>query len=164
MIYSPFAQVRWSTVLAAIAIFAVVGIWQRRPLQALAAVFAWAALFETLYHVVGIVGYHWPLDDFFWGTAAVSGWIILAAVLGVWPEWRLTLLFVALMAVWIAAGFQYNVPGQTAPISVSNEILNEVAKTMLALAYLVGALWPVPVAERLRRITRLHPQALIRKT
>lgn len=140
MIYSPFAQVRWSTIFAAVAILLVVGVWQGRPLHAWVAQSAWASLFETLYHVVGIVGYHWPLDNFFWATSAVAGWIVLAAVLGIWPDWRFTLLFIALMGIWIATGFHYNVPGQLAPINVRDEIINEAAKTALAAAYLVGAL------------------------
>ena len=122
-----------------------------RPLLAIAAESAWLSAFETIYHVVGIVGYHWPPANFFWATSAVAGWVLLAAVLGVWPDWRLTLIFVALMGIWIATGFHYNVAGQTTPISVPNEIINEAAKSTLGLAYLVGAIRSKPKLEDLKR-------------
>ncbi len=132
--------VRTSTVLVAVVMLVLVTVTTRSPLRALAAVIAWTSLFETVYHAVGIVVYHWPLANFLWMTAALAGWVILAAVLGVWPDWRFSIIFLLLMAAWIAYGFHYNVPGQAAPIDIRSEILNESAKTSLALAYLVGAL------------------------
>jgi hypothetical protein len=132
--------IRISTVIGAAVVFALIAIVKRDPLGGVVVVVAWTSVFETAYHVVGIVGYHWPLANFVWGTAAVAGWVILAAVLGYWPDWRLSVVFVLAMALWIAFGFHYNVPGQTAPLNVRDEILNEVAKSSLGLAYLVGAL------------------------
>lgn len=131
--------IRTSSVLAAVLIFGVVT-WKRGPLRGWTTYVAWASVFEILYHVVGIVGYHWPPANFVWMTGALAGWIILAAVLGIWPDWRIALVFGGLMALWIATGFHYNVPGQTTPINVWDEIINEAAKTTLGLAYLVGAL------------------------
>lgn len=132
--------IRISTVLGAALVFAVVLVARRDALRAVVTVVAWLSVFETIYHVVGIVGFHWALANFAWETAAVAGWVILAAVLGIWPDLRFTAVFTILMAAWILAGFHYNIPGQRGPINVGNELLNEAAKTSLGLAYLVGAL------------------------
>jgi hypothetical protein len=53
---------------------------------------------------VGVVVYHWAMPNFVWGAAAVAGWILLAAVLGIWPDWRLFVAFVVLMAAWLRRG------------------------------------------------------------
>lgn len=135
-----FGSIRASTLLTALVVAGVI-LWRRRsPLVALAAVLAWASSFEVIYNGIGSAIFGWPLGTFWWGTAAVFGWVVLAAALGVWPDWRLLLLFAALMLVWIATGYHANVPGSGQPFNVGNEILNETAKTTLAAAYLVGAL------------------------
>jgi hypothetical protein len=120
-------------------------------------VVAWSALFEIVYQAVGIVGFHWAAGNWVWETGALAGWLILAGALGVWPDWRLLPLFVALMGLWIASGYHYNVAGQTAPINVRDELLNEASKGALALAYLVGALMN-QVAHR-RGVRRLAQPA-----
>jgi len=96
--------------------------------------------FRDPVHLVGIALFRWPTPNFVWGTAAVAGWVILAASLEIWPDWRFSLLFLAVTVVWVAAGFHSNAAGQSAPINVSDEILNDAGKTLLGLAYLVGAL------------------------
>lgn len=136
----PTGPVRISTVLGALIVWGVITWVRREPFTGYVVQTAWVSLFETIYHVVGIVGYHWPFANFFWATGAVAGWVILAAVLGIWPDWRISLLFALLMGIWIATGFHYNVAGQTTPINIRDEILNEAAKSTLGLAYLVGAL------------------------
>lgn len=132
--------IRISTLVGAAVVFALIAIVKRDPLGGIVVVVAWTGVFETVYHLVGIVGYHWPLANFVWQTGALAGWVILAAVLGYRPDWLLSIVFVVAMVVWIAAGFHYNVAGQAAPINVGSEVLNEVAKSSLGLAYLVGAL------------------------
>ena len=137
---TPVGPIRTSTLLGAVLVFGIVTAVRRDPLRGLVAVVAWTALFETLYQVVGIVGFHWPTANFAWETAALAGWIILAGVLGIWPDWRLLMVFVVLMGFWITAGFHSNVAGQAAPLNLRDEVLNESSKTALALAYLAGAL------------------------
>jgi hypothetical protein len=131
--------IRTSTVVAAVVMVLVIW-WRRRdPWPAIVAVAAWTSMFETLYHLVGIVGFQWPMANFVWQTAAVGGWVILAGVLGIWPDWRPSALFALVMGAWVVAGFHANVASQTSPISLRDEILNEGAKSLLALAYLAGA-------------------------
>jgi hypothetical protein len=139
-LWLPVGPIRTSTVLAALVLFFVIAIGRRDPLRAVVAVVAWSALFEVVYQAVGIVGFHWAAGNWVWETAALAGWLVFAGVLGVWPDCRLIPVFVILMTLWIAAGYHYNVAGQTAPINMRDEVLNEASKTALALAYLVGAL------------------------
>jgi hypothetical protein len=144
--------IRVSTVLCAAIMFIVVSVLRRDLLAGVVAVLAWTSVFETVYHVVGIVGYHWPTANFVWGTAAVAGWVILAWRMEIRPEWRLSVVFVLSMAVWIAAGFHYNVAGQGQPINVRDEVLNEFAKSSLALAYLVGSVRSIPLIKKSGRV------------
>jgi len=132
--------IRISTLLGAVVVFTVVAVGRRSILAGIVTVVAWTSVFETIYHVVGIVGYHWPMADFVWGTAAVAGWVILAWLMGIRPDWRISVLFLVAMTTWIVTGFHYNVAGQVAPLNWGNEILNEVTKSLLGLAYLIGAL------------------------
>ena len=62
--------------------------------------------------------------------------------MGVWPDWRIAILFGAIMAAWIGTGYHYNVAGQSAPVDIRDEVLNEGGKAALAIAYLVGAVRP----------------------
>ena len=131
-------------------LFVVITASTRSPFRALVAVIAWAGLFELTYQAIGIVGFGWALANFPWEVIALSGWLILAAWIGTWPDWRITILFAAIMAVWIATGYHYNVAGQTSPIDIRDEMLNEGGKAALALAYLIGAVRPAfrPVGAR----------------
>ena len=159
----PVGPIRTSTVVTALVLILVVAVAKRDLLRAIVAVVAWTGLFEIVYQAVGIVGFHWAAGTWLWETTALAGWLVLAGVLGVWPDWRISIVFAFAMAIWIAAGYRYNVAGQAAPFNVRDEILNETAKTSLALAYLVGALRagadPAVTgrASSLPRTTWFHP-------
>jgi hypothetical protein len=79
-------------------------------------------------------------------SAAVGGWVALGLVRRIVPDRWLLLTFAVVWAVWILAGFCSNSPTVTGTsgfpkdFSVTNEILNELSKTLLAAACLAGAL------------------------
>src|SRR5438270_9110746 len=100
--------VRISTLIGAAVAIGVMTIGKRDPIGGIVITVAWTSLFETIYQLVGIVGYHWPLGNFLWQTMALAGWVILAAALNYWPDWRLCVAFVIAMGVWVAFGFHYN--------------------------------------------------------
>jgi hypothetical protein len=138
--------IRVSTVLAGLAIVAVI-LWRRRaPLVALVALLAWASAYEILYSATGTAMHGWPAGSFVWMTAAVGGWVVLSQVLGIVPDWRLLLAMALVWVLWILTGFNSNAPssagtnGFSQGFSLSSEIFNELSKTILALAYLAGAL------------------------
>lgn len=131
-----------ATLIAAAILFAVIAVATRSPLRALVVVIAWASLFELTYQAIGIAGFGWALGNFPWELIALSGWLTLAAWIGVWPDWRIAIVFAAIMAAWIATGYHNNVPAQTSPIDIRDEVLNEGGKAALAFAYLVGAVRP----------------------
>ena len=139
-LWLPIGSIRTSTLISAVVLFLAIVIARRDPLRGVVAVVAWTALFEIVYQAVGIVGFHWAVGNWIWETGALAGWLILASVLGISPDWRVMILFIVLMAVWIATGYHYNVAGQISPINVRDELLNEASKSALALAYLIGAL------------------------
>jgi hypothetical protein len=138
--------IRVSTVLAGLMIVAVI-LWRRRaPLAAVIALMAWASAYEILYSATGTAMHQWPAGSFIWMTAAVGGWVILCQVWGIVPDWRLLLAVAFVWVLWILTGFNSNVPTAAGTsslpkgFSVSSEIFNELSKTLLALAYLAGAL------------------------
>jgi hypothetical protein len=132
--------IRISTVLGAVAIFVAIGIWRRRPLIALVATIAWASTFEILYNGAGVVMWHWPVADFLWQVAALLGWVIAAEVLGVRPPWWGFVPFAVVACIWLLTGFHSNVPNDpTRPFVLQDEVLNEVTKSALAVAYLAAA-------------------------
>lgn len=138
--------IRISTVLAGLVIVVAI-IWRRRaPLSALIALLAWASAYEILYSATGTAIHGWPAAGFVWMTAAVGGWVVLSQVRGIVPDWRLVLAMALVWGLWVATGFNSNAPsvagtpGFPKDFSVASEILNELTKTLLALAYLVGAL------------------------
>ena len=65
-------------------LFVVITASTRSPFRALVAVIAWAGLFELTYQAIGIVGFGWALANFPWEVIALSGWLILAAVVMVY--------------------------------------------------------------------------------
>jgi hypothetical protein len=137
--------IRISTVVAAIAIVTVI-LWRRRsPILALVTVVAWASVFEIAFQATGTLLHGWQLSYLVWLAAALGGWILLSLLLGIVPDRRLLLGVAVVWVVWVAAGFDSNAPlgpgpGHPATFSVAGEVMNELAKSLLALAYLTGAL------------------------
>jgi hypothetical protein len=143
--------IRVSTVVAAVVLLVIISIKRRDPALGLVTTLAWASTFEILSNAVGTIGFGWAVRDFLWMSAALSGWVILAGVLGVWPDLRISLAFAITLAAWVATGYEPNRPGDS-NFNVLSEILNEASKTLLALAYLLGAL-------RASRSLKLHDLA-----
>lgn len=140
--------IRLSTVLGAVIMFGAVSVARRDVLAGAVAFLTWTSLFETIFGWIGFVVYHSPLGPLIWVTAALAGWVILGWKMNIRPDWRLSLVFALTMAVWIAAGFHSNVAGHANPINVRDEVLNEVAKSSLGLAYLVGSLRASPLQKK----------------
>ena len=144
----PAGHVRAST-LALTVLIALVVVWRtRRTLLAAVAVMAWLSAFEIAWQTAQAAFGRIPMSEEFWFVAAVVGWVVLAHHLGIRPDPLLTGLFVAGFAVWVALGFHSNWPDQ--PFSLRDEATNELTKTALGVAYLLGALRaarpaPVPV-------------------
>lgn len=145
-VWLPLAgPIRVSTVLAAVAIAAVL-LWKRRSrLLALVTVIAWASVFEIAYNATGTLLHGWPLTYLAWLTAALGGWVLLSALLGLYPERWLLAATAVVWVVWMASGFESNAPlgpgpGHPATFNLANEVMNELTKSLLALGYLVGAL------------------------
>jgi hypothetical protein len=138
--------IRISTVLAGMAILIVIIGRRRAPLTALIALMAWASAYEILYSATGTAIHGWSVSGFVWMTAAVGGWVVLSHVRGIVPDRRLVLLMAVAWGIWIVTGFNSNAPsvagtpGFPKDFSVANEVLNELTKSLLGLAYLVGAL------------------------
>lgn len=138
--------IRVSTVLAGLVIVVAVLLRRRDPLLALISLMAWASAFEILYSATGTAIHGWPVVNFLWMTAAVGGWVVLGQVRGIVPDWRLLVAMAVVWVLWMLTGFNSNAPstagtaGFPMEFSVTNEILNELSKTLLALAYLAGAL------------------------
>jgi len=150
--------IRISTVVAAVAIVAVI-LWRRRsPLLALVTLMAWASVFEIAFQATGAVLHGWPAADLVWLAAALGGWILLSVLLDVLPNRWLLLATAAVWVVWAVSGFESNAPlssgpGHPATFNLANEALNELTKSLLALAYLAGALQrPVAAPRRPGRI------------
>ncbi len=137
--------IRISTLVAAIAVAGVI-LWRlRSPILALVTVIAWASVFEIAFQATGALLHVWPISDLIWLTAALGGWVLLSALLGVLPNRWLLVATAAAWVVWIAAGFESNAPlgsgpGHPPTFDIAAEVLNELAKSLLALAYLAGAL------------------------
>ena len=128
-----------------IAIVAVI-LWRRRsPLLAVATVMAWASVFEILFNATGTLLHGWPLSYLAWLTAALGGWVLLSVLLGIIPDLRLLLAVAVVWVIWIAIGFDSNAPlgpgpGHPSAFGVPDEVLNELSKSLLAIAYVAGAL------------------------
>jgi hypothetical protein len=142
-LFSP-VQVRWSTLLMAAVILAVVGVRRRRPAVAVVSVVAWLAVYETGWQLMDLVVHHaaaWPaaVQRLGWASAALAGWPLLAHALGVRPDPRWAALCALVFAVWLWSGFWYNWPGQPYPLMIGPELANVASKTALGIAYLAGA-------------------------
>jgi hypothetical protein len=134
----PVGDFRWSTVAMALLVLAAVTFRRGLPLAAVT-VLAWVSAFETIDNLVGGLGFHWPLTSVVWVSGALLGWVVLAHVVGVRPNPAALVLFALVMVAWIATGFHYNV-AHGATFDYAGEAFNELAKTLLGVAYLLGAL------------------------
>jgi hypothetical protein len=144
-IWSPLpGSVRWSTVATGAVLFATV-LWQtRRPVGAVAVTMAWLCGFEILYQATGAVVHRWSLGTLTLTVAGTGGWLLLAYLLGVRPNRALTVVVVAVWIIWIALGFESNMPDRIIPGAATvwswrDELLNVGTKTLLALALLTAA-------------------------
>lgn len=122
-------------------------LWCRRgALTALIALMAWLAAYEILFQATGVAVHGWSVAYFVWMTAAVGGWVVLSLVRGIMPDGRLLVVVAVVWVAWIVTGFGSNsptvavTPGFPKDFSVAGEILNELSKTLLAAAYLAGAI------------------------
>ncbi|HXC77196.1 MAG TPA: hypothetical protein VNU19_09095 [Candidatus Acidoferrum sp.] len=152
-VWLPLAgPIRISTIVAALVIFGVVGIWRRRPLVGLVAMMAWISAFEILYNAAGVVVLHTPLGAFAWEVAALLGWVVAADLLGIRPPWWALVPFLLLSVIWIVTGFHSNLPARS--FSLRDEVLNEATKSALAAAYLIASLQS-PTLRSQRPLSRL---------
>jgi ABC-type glucose/galactose transport system permease subunit len=129
-------------------------LWRRHsPFIALVAVMAWLSAYEILFQATGAVIHSWNASYFASVSAAVAGWVVLGFVKGIVPTWRWLLPVAFVWLIWMVTGFNSNsptvagTPGFPAQFSVTDEVINELSKTLLALAYLAAALRP-PVRKR----------------
>lgn len=134
----PVGPVRISTVLAGIALLVLLS-WRRNIWIAIVAYEAWLSSYEIVFNAIGVGFFHWPITPFAWAAGALLGWVLLAAVLKVYPEWRLAALTLALFIIWALLGYHSNTPTRQ-PLDVGGEVLNEVSKSLLALAFFAGAM------------------------
>jgi hypothetical protein len=134
----PFGVVRLSTVIVTAVVLAVVTWRTRRPLLAVLAVLGWLSAFEIAWELSRVAFRQDSLRNALWFSLAVAGWVVAAELARIRPEPRLAGLFALTFVLWLATGFGLNWLGQ--PVSVRDELLNEVSKTALGAAYLVGAL------------------------
>ena len=131
---------RWSTVLMAAVVLAVVGWRTRRPLLAGVAVLAWVSVSEIVWNGCDLLTHHGNALRYGWLVLALAAWPLLAHRLGIRPHPVGLALCAAAFAVWLALGFDYNWLGQSKPLQVVPEALNVLTKTALGAAYLAGAL------------------------
>jgi hypothetical protein len=138
----PFSGIRISTLLAAIACFALVLFLQRKNtlkslyFAFLAVIFS-MGLFEILWYYSAAAFRGWDLRVF--EFVALFGWVLLGLreVIRKRPPKISVLLYVVfavLWVMWLATGFSFNDLGNPS-FSVSSEILNEVSKTALFFAF-----------------------------
>jgi len=155
LILPELGAIRISTIVAAVAMGAVI-LWRMRSiLLAVVTVFAWAAAYEGAFTALGTALHGWSAAYLLWLAAALAGWVILAAVMHVAPDRWFLIATLVVAIVWIATGFHANSPtgsgsgGFDREFSLTDEVLNELTKTLLAAAYLVGAL-RAPAGKALR--------------
>lgn len=131
--------IRTSTVAAAVLILLVVAVYGRRPWLAVVAVMGWLSAYELVFNAVGVIVFGWPHGSFLWFGAAMSAWVVLAYREGIRPSRFWLLIFLLAWIPWLLEGFHSNIPVGR-PWDAWGEVWNEITKTALALAYLLGAL------------------------
>ena len=138
----PFSEIRISTVIIALACFALVLFMQRGNTlksiyyASLGVVFS-LALFEILWYYSAAAAGGWDLRIF--QFSALFGWVVLG-IREVFPKRPpkvsvvLYGVFVISMAIWVGTGFSFNDLSNPS-FSVSAEVLNVLAKASLFVAY-----------------------------
>jgi hypothetical protein len=140
-LYSPLAQIRWSTVLMAAAILVLVAWRTRRPALAVLTVLAWVGLYELIWDVASLVnGGRQTVGGIIWMAGAIGVAPVFARHLGLRLWLPAYLVCAAAFVAWDLTGFAWNRPGQSGPLLIGPEVLNVLSKDGLALAYLVGGL------------------------
>ena len=122
--------------------------WRRHaPLLALVTLMAWLSAYEIAFNAAGSVVHGWSVSYVLWLTLALGGWLVLAIVRRVVPDWRLGLAAGVVALAWIlTTGFAINSPtlagadGFTRSFSPLAELYNEATKVLLGVGYLIGGL------------------------
>jgi hypothetical protein len=157
LIYVPGLQMRWTTALLGVAILAVVTWRRRNPLLGVAAVVAWASLYEMLWVLLrqsptGQAG-GLPWQEYAWTLAVGTGWTVVVVLARAAPDPLWLVVSAAGFLVWALSGLHYNSYGQRGHFLVGSELLNVWSKTALGVAYLRGAA-RVPALDRQAGMTR----------
>lgn len=141
----------WLTVL----VFALIAAWRSERAPMVAAI-AWLASFEAAYQIAAMI-LRTPSPIPLVGPVSISLLVgapavaLLMTALGARPNRSLLGLALLVFAVWLATGFHVNT--DTVIVSPSGEALNDAAKTLWALAYLL----PLWQARRTRPSSRAIP-------
>lgn len=127
----------WVAILAFLLLYA----WYRDRRFLLGAL-GWLGGFEVVFQLASLAARH-PLPRYHWGPFLLIGvgavFFGAAARRGVWPSGRLMILAAAAWVVWLATGFHVN-SHHVMGLDPVSEVLNEAAKTLWALAYVLP-LW-----------------------
>jgi hypothetical protein len=163
MVFAPIAGIRLST-LALLAVFGVLGL-KREDRRFWFAAAAWLGGFEVVYQIASVMTH--PLPAWTWAPFVLIGigstLVVVATVRGVRPSLPLMTLSGIAWAVWLASGFHVN--GHTASgFNGSAEIMNEAAKILWGLAYLVPLLPKGSGEDALAKRRMSRRRAMIRQT
>ncbi|MFL5915894.1 MAG: hypothetical protein ACJ752_09675 [Gaiellaceae bacterium] len=128
----------WTTVL----VFALLAAWRSERVPLLAAI-AWLASFETAYQIAAMI-LRTPSPVPLVGPVSISLLVgapavaLLMTAMGARANRFVLGLALLAFVVWIATGFHVNT--ETVIVSPTGEALNDTAKTLWALAYLLPLL------------------------
>jgi hypothetical protein len=153
--------IRVSTVAMILLIAIVVGLRTRRASIVGLTILGWMGVYEVVWQLLYAGFGYQPFRPAIQFSCAVFGWLILGYYMGIRPDRYLTAAWALITVAWIALGFHANFP--THPFSVSDEIINELSKTILGVAYLLGALrtvarrQPASISPSLTPVTEQPP-------
>lgn len=130
----------------------------RKDSRPIGAMFAWLAGFEAAYQAVALItGQGLPAAG--WTPAALIAFGVIvtgeAWRRGVRPDSMIMVAAAVAFTAWVVTGFHANDPS-LAHLNVTGEVLNEAAKTLWAVAYLVPV-WRRENAAPPRRVRRHSP-------
>src|SRR3954451_8727524 len=126
--------VRLSTWIGLATFITLAGIFRDR--RFLIAALVWMTGFEVLYDITSLAAApsHWRLNVFFLVCSLFTVFWFRDATPK--PDMRLMVLVAVIWVVWVATGFHVNSHGMGG-FEPSTEALNEGAKTLWALAYII---------------------------